>query len=127
MANRGWDCVLDKVRMPIAGGTVNSEPLTVPHGAWAMTVHCPTTTGPATMSIQTLEPADDDQASETWRNVSMSVTSAVTTTALTAITMSNLAITYPLSAIGGGQLRFVASQDQSGAPIFIRVVFHMGA
>jgi len=126
MANRGWDCELAKVRMPIAGGTVNSEPFTVPKGALAMTVHCPTTTGPGTMSIQTLEPADDDQVSETWRNVSMSLNSAVTTTALTAITLSNLAVTYPLAAVGGGQLRFVASQDQSAAPVNIRVVFHMG-
>jgi hypothetical protein len=119
----GRDSLTGYVAMPLAGQTVNGAPFSVPKGAFAMTIHCPTLAGgPATLTIQALDP-DTDQASETWRTISAAT--GVTLVPLTAIAASGIAITYQLAQIGGGVLRFVASADQSAAPITIKVSFHM--
>jgi hypothetical protein len=105
------------------GETVNSGPFTVPNGAYAMTIHCPTLAGsPATLTIQALDP-DTDQATETWRTIS--AVTGVTAVPLTAIGASGLALVYQVAQFGGGVLRFVASSTQAVAPVTIKLTFHM--
>lgn len=120
----GYDSVPAFVLLPKPGGdTVNSAPFTVPKGATAVTIHCPTLAGsPATLTIQALDP-DTDQATEVWRTISQMT--GVTAVPLTAIAASGIALTYSIVQIGGGVLRFVASSTQAVAPVTIKLTFHM--
>ena len=108
--------------MPAAGETVNGAPFTVPKGAYAMTIHCPTLASAATLTIQALDP-DTDQATEVWRTIS--AVTGVTAVPLTAIAASALALTYDIRQTGGGVLRFVASATQAVSPVTIKLTFHM--
>lgn len=122
-AGKAWDSDLGFVNMPTAGGTVNSDVFTVPKGAYTMTVHCPTLASAATLAIQVLMPQVDDQVADVWSTASS--VSGVTLTAYTGIVLTNLSATIPISALGGGVMRFVASATQAGAPTVIKLVFHM--
>ena len=100
--------------------TVNSDPFTVPEGAFTMTIHAPTLAG--TLTIQALDP-DTDQATEVWRTISAAT--GVTLVPLTAIAASALAVTYQIAQVGGGVLRFVSSTTEAASPQTIKLTFHM--
>ena len=118
----GWEGVPGSVRVPIVGGTTAGTPFTVPKGAYALTIHCPTTA--ATFAIQTLMP-NDDQTTEVWTTISAAT--GVTLVPLTGIVVTGTAITYNLAQVGGGVLRFLASSDLSASPITVKLLFHMRA
>jgi hypothetical protein len=126
----GWDgepatVVLPKGVVTAQGAatdlTTASAPFSVPKAAHAMTVYFPTNS--TTFAIQGLVKPRDDQEAEVWRTISVAV--GVTLTALSGITASAIAVTWPTSVIGGGVLRFLAAADQSAAPLTLQVVFHM--
>lgn len=114
----GWDAILPKVRMPALGETVNGDHFSVPRGSQAVTFHVPDLAGTATLKLQALDP--QDQA--TWRDVYVFNLSAGGAQQLASIPES-AATTLPTAAIGSGVLRLVASEDQSGTPVFISIVF----
>lgn len=117
-----WDAVLAKPRLPATGGTVNSDPVTVPRGSLTMTLHATALAAAATMAIQALDPNTPDPTAGTWRQVSVFILAAGGVQALSAIS-GGAAVTIPISALGGGVIRFVASSDQSAAPQNLGVVF----
>lgn len=130
MSVYGWDAeagsfVLPKGVLTAQGAatdlTTASAPFSVPKAAHAMTIQFPTNS--TTFSIQQLAVPRDDQEAEVWRTISVAV--GVTLTALSGITASAIAVTWPVSVIGGGVLRLLAAADQSGAPLTFKVVFHM--
>jgi hypothetical protein len=128
----GDDSVLGRVLMPrgtaaqgYAGNdlTVNSAPFTVPKGALSLTVHVPAMTGTgATVKLQAMFPRTDDQASETWTDLSVFNLADGTFVALDGIVEST-SVTIPVAATGGGVLRFVASETQAAAQITIGLSF----
>jgi hypothetical protein len=122
VANYGWDIVPADVAMPISGGTVNSAAFSVPRGAFSMAIHTPTAfDGGATVKLQSLDP-NDDQTTEAWRDVQWVNLADGTFIAADQIPQ-NKVTTIPVTATGGGVLRFVASGDQSGAASVIKVAF----
>ena len=121
MAIYGWDGPRADVAMPISGGTVNGAPFSVPKGQLTMAIHIPAMVGTSTVKIQALEP-NSDVASETWRDVSLFNPADGTFVALDGIP-EGAVTTLPVAITGGGVLRFVASEDQSSAPITIKVMF----
>jgi hypothetical protein len=122
MGEYGWDVVPADIAMPVTGGTVNSAPFSVPRSAISLAVHTPTAlAGSATLKLQSLA-HDTDQATEVWRDVQIFNLADGTFVALDGIAQ-NLVTAIPVTATGGGVLRFVASGDQSGAPTTIKVAF----
>ena len=122
MTTYGWDVVPANVAMPATGQTVNSSPFAVPKDAISMAIHTPTSlAGSATVKLQSLDQVDS-QATENWRDVQVFNLADGTFTALDGIP-ENKVTTLPITATGGGVLRFVATADQSGAPSTIRVDF----
>ncbi len=108
--------------MPATGGTVNSDSFPVPKAAISMAIHTPAAfAGGATVKLQSLD-HDTDQATEAWKDVQVFNLADGTFVALDGIA-ANLVTTLPITATGGGNLRFVASADQSGAPTTIKVDF----
>lgn len=112
------------VRLPIAGGTVNSEAFEVPKGCEAITVNVPSLAGTTTLKIQSLAWAASDTPSEVWADVSFFYPADGSFVALDGIPES-AATTIPTTLTGGGWLRFVASTDQSAAPVQVPIVYHM--
>lgn len=125
MSRYGWDAQVGRVRMPVTGGTVNSETFTLPRNTKALTLFIATTlAGVATLKLQALEPTVDvDAGTENWRDVVVYNLSTPGTNAisLTNAQTNNQAITFPVTGLGGGTFRWVASADQSGAA----QTFHM--
>ena len=118
-----WNGIAARVRMPIAGGTVNSEPFPVPGGSKVMTVHCPALTGTAaTVKLQTLAPTETVEATQVWSDVLCFDLTDGTMESLDGLVEST-AVTIPISATGGGVLRLVASEDQSAAPVTVPIWF----
>jgi hypothetical protein len=109
--------------MPIAGGTVNSEPFSVPKGAKSMAIHCPGLASNSTLAIQSLAPKLDDQESDVWDSVFVFNLADGSTVHLDGIPEEQVTV-IPTSATGGGRLRFVAADDQSGTPVRIPVAFN---
>jgi len=106
---------LDKVLIPDTVNGTNSRPFTAPKGAKVLTIHAPALTGGATLKIQAVDPQDNDQQSETWRDASAAVIAAtIAFCALTTIP-GNAATTIPAAALPTGPMRFVASAAQTGA------------
>ena len=123
MAMYGFPGTKASPRMPIAGGTVNGVPFSVPRGARAMTIHVPALTGTgATVKIQTLNP-DSYETTETWADISVFDLTDGTFEVLDGLVEST-SVTLPVTATGGGVLRFVASEDQSSAAVNVPVFFH---
>lgn len=118
----GWDVIIAKPRMPILGGTVNSEPITIPQGSLSVTIHIPTLAGAATVLLQVLDPITPDPVTGTWRPLTVFNLSAGGVQALAAMA-GNQAITLPVAALGGGVFRLVASSDQSGSPLNVACAF----
>ena len=121
MTIHGWNGVPGDVVMPQAGGTTASQPFSVPKNAISLAIHTPTSLGGATVKLQSLD-HDADTASEAWRDVKCFNLADGTFIALAAIP-ENQVTTLPITATGGGVLRFVATADQSGSPSVIKVDF----
>lgn len=122
MTTYPWDMQHAEPLMPATGETVNGQPFPVPRRAKSLAIHCPTLVASATLKIQALKPADS-AASETWSDVHTFNLADGTMVQLDGIQEARVT-TLPASATGGGMLRFVASSDQSSAPVTIPVVFN---
>lgn len=123
MAHDGWEGVGAFTTMPATGETVNGSRFSVPKGAKSMTINCPGLTGAtATVKLQALAYPASDQVSDVWRDLSVFNLADGSVVALDGIP-EGAATVLPISATGGGVLRFVASEDQSGAPVTIPVFF----
>lgn len=120
MALHGWDVVPADLAMP-ATGTDTSAPTTIPKNAIALAVHTPTSLGGATLKLQSLDHAADT-ATEVWRDVQVFNLADGTFVALDGIP-ENKVTTLPITATGGGNIRFVASADQSSGPTTIKLDF----
>ncbi|HXE88962.1 MAG TPA: hypothetical protein VN524_19410 [Hyphomicrobiaceae bacterium] len=118
----GWNITPGQTRLPIPGGTVNSRPISVPSAALVMAISVPALVGSATLKIQTLVIQLDDQQAEVWQDVSAFNLASGTPIALAGIP-SNTTTTVPVTASGGGVIRFVASADQSSAPVDLLIGF----
>lgn len=108
--------------MPLAGQTVNGQPFTVPRTALVLVLHVPTLASAATVKLQSLVPAPDDQATDTWQDIAAFNLASGAPIALSGIP-GNAATSIPVTATGAGVLRCVASADQSGAPVDITLAF----
>lgn len=118
-----WNGVTTRVAMPATGETVNGEPFTVPAGMKVMTIHVPALVGTgATVLLQSLKPSAAVEASQTWTNISVFNLTDGSFTVLDGMVESTT-VTLPVSATGGGTLRFVGSEDQSSVPSTIEVFF----
>jgi hypothetical protein len=107
--------------MPASGGTVNGDSFAVPRGAKVMTIHVPALAGDlSTLKIQSLDLNDKT----TWRDITVFDLTDGTFEALDGLPEGTV-VTLPITATGGGMLRFVASADQSSAPVRIPVFFYM--
>lgn len=122
MASYGWDIVPGRCAMPLAGQTVNGQPFTVPRTALVLVLHIPTLVGAATVKLQSLVPARDDQVADAWQEIAAFNLAAGSPVALSGIP-SNAATSIPITATGAGVLRCVASSDQSSAPVEITMSF----
>lgn len=119
-----WNGVIARPRMPASGETVNSQSFAVPRGAKLMTVHVPALTGTgATVKLETLSPTETVEATQVWDDISIFDLTDGSFEVIDGFVEST-AVTIPISATGGGNLRFVASEDQSSAPVVIPVFFH---
>jgi hypothetical protein len=119
----GWNIVPGRARLPKPGGdTVNSVPMSVPGAALVMAISVPALVGSATLKIQTLVIPQDDQQAEVWQDVSVFNLASGAAIALSGIA-SNTTTTVPVTASGGGVIRFVASADQSSAPVDLIIGF----
>ncbi len=123
MPSYGWDIVPADIAMPESGDTVNSAPFSVPRNAISMAIHTPSAFAGGSDSVK-LESLDHntDVATEAWRAVEVFNLADGSFVALDGI-LANKCTTIPITATGGGVLRFVASADQSGAPVTIKVDF----
>jgi hypothetical protein len=118
-----WNGVIERIAMPAAGETVNSEWFVVPRGAKSVQIHAPALAAAQTMKIQALTPVDTvmniPPASYTWLDVStMDLSTAGTLRPLNAIPKSAVT-TIPVTALGGGVLRFVSTGTESGLTIIL--------
>lgn len=118
-----WNGIPVRIRMPVTGGTVNSEHFAVPAGSKMFTIHLPALVGSgATVKVQTLAPTETVEATQTWTDVSVFDLTDGTFEVLDGLVEST-AVTIPVSATGGGILRLQASEDQSGTPVTIPIFF----
>jgi hypothetical protein len=118
----GWSAVPCDVKMPKTGQTVNSDAFPVVKNAISMAIHTPTFVGGATtVKLQSLDHGSDVDA-ETWRDIAVFNLADGTFIPLAAIP-PNQCTTLPITATGGGLLRFVANADQSAAASIIKVDF----
>ena len=117
-----WNGIAVHTRMPAVGETVNGQPFAVPAGAKMMTVHVPNLAGTDTLKIQSLAPSETVEATQIWTDVKVFDFTDGTVEALDGIPEST-AVTFPISATGGGVLRFVSSADESGGVVTIEVFF----
>jgi hypothetical protein len=122
MSDYGWNVVPDRSRLPAPGGTTASRAFSVPGNCVVMTVGVPALVGSATLKLQSLVIPLDDQQAEVWQDVSTFNLAVGTPVALAGIP-DNKTTTVPITACGGGVLRFVASADQSSAPVDIVLGF----
>jgi len=118
-----WNGILARPLMPLAGQTVNGEGFAVPRGASHLTIHIPALVGVATtILIQSLNPDIGADGTETWVTVSVFDLTDGTFELLDGLAESTT-VTLPVSATGGGNLRLVASADQSSVPVRIPILF----
>lgn len=124
MANYGWNVVPGRSRLPDPRDPTGliSRPQSVPGAALVITISVPALVGSATLKIQSLVIPLDDQQAEVWQDVSTFNLNVGTAVALSGIP-DNATTTIPVTATGGGVLRFVASADQSSAPVDIVLGF----
>src|SRR5437867_2005436 len=106
---RGFADIIAYARMPDTGETVNGEPISVPRNAQTLTLYIPALASTATVKIQTLDPKTASLGdTEVWYDVYVFNILAGGVQPLTAIP-GGQATTFPISALGGGVIRLVAS------------------
>lgn len=120
----GWEAIIPKPRMPASGDTVNSEPIVVPRGTQTVSFHMPALVSAATWKIQALDPQGADGSSPTWRDIQVFNLASGGIQALALVPNGSKVTTFPISALGSGVIRVVASVDQSGTPFNFSVVFN---
>lgn len=121
--NYAWNGIVGRPLMPISGGTVNGEPFAVPERAHALVVHVPALVGSgATLKVQSLAPTEGVELTQTWADVRVFDTTDGSFELIDGLVESTT-VTLPVTATGGGMLRFVASEDQSSASVVVPVFF----
>lgn len=117
-----WNGVPARLAMPASGSeTVNSQWWSVMAGAKVLQIHVPALVGSgATVKLQALAPSETVEATQVWTDVKCMDLTDGTFEALDGLVESTT-VTIPVSATGGGVLRFVASEDQSSVPSTILV------
>ncbi len=120
-AQFSWNGVTARLAMPASGETVNTQWFQVAHGAKVLQIHIPAMVGTGTVLLQALAPTETVEATQVWRTVTCMDLTDGTFEALDGMP-ENTIVTVPVSATGGGNLRFVASEDQTSVPSVI-VVF----
>lgn len=111
------------VRLPATGETVNSEKFAVPPGNKVVTVFVPAIEGVAsTMKLQALTPNDVVNDTQTWTDLTYFDIADGTFDAIDAFPESTV-VSMPVSLMGGGILRWVASADTSAVPADIIMLF----
>src|SRR5262249_15354642 len=106
MAIYNWPSVIERVRMPAVGQTVNSQSFVVPDCAKSIAIFCPDLAGTSTtMTLQSLSPTETVETTEVWMNVS---TFDLTDGSMEPIDgiPENACTVIPCSATGGGNQRF---------------------
>lgn len=125
MAVYGWDAISPKPRMPALGGTTDSDAITVPKGTQTVSFHMPALAAAATWKLQALDPIGSDRTStEVWRDIQVFNLASGGIQPLSAVPNGSRVTTFPISAMGGGIIKVVASGDQSGSPFFFSVLFN---
>jgi len=122
-----WPSVIQRVRLPAPGETVNSMSFVVPDAAKAMAVYVPDLAGTGTTpKMQGLTPTELIKAGgpQLWLDVSTFDLTDGTVAPLGGFP-ENAATTIPFSATGGGNLRFVPTADQSATPVTIHLIFNL--
>src|SRR5262245_35333937 len=115
MSYKATNYLWDKVTIPDATDGSNSRSFSIPHHAKSVTIHLPDFVGAATTAkVQALRPQENDQAAETWTDVTVFDLTDGTFEALYAFPESTV-VTLPVTALGGGIFRFVTSAAQTGA------------
>jgi hypothetical protein len=120
----GWDAIIAKPRMPATGGTTDSDIITVPRGSQTVSFHMPALVSAATWKLQAVDPQGADGASPTWRDIQVFNLASGGIQALSAVPNGSKVTTFPISALGSGVIKVVASADQSGTPFNFSVVFN---
>ena len=112
MSYKAWNGPLDIVT--IANGGTNSDAFSMPQNALGLTIFLPTLTN--ALKIQKLQPKDGDQDSDTFADLSTTLTGAA---AITLSTVSGLAtgtaVSMDASVLGAGVFRFVSAGAEGGA------------
>jgi len=120
-AKFAWNGIPAHLAMPASGETVNSQWFSVAAGTKVLAIHVPALVGTAaTVKIQSLKPTETVEATQVWTDVSVFDLTDGTMELLDGLVESTT-VTVPVSATGGGVLRFVASEDQSSVPSVIEV------
>lgn len=118
-----WNGAIVRVQLPASGETVNGEPFTVPPGMKTMSIWVPALAGASgTATLQSLKPLDTVEQSQTWSALTVMNLSTGSPVAIAALAESTF-VTIPVSATGGGTLRFVADADNSSSPVTVVVFF----
>jgi len=120
--------ILEKVLLPDTVNGQNSRPFSVPRGAKTCTLHVPDLVGAATtLKVQAADPRSGDAESLTFRDLSAPVISGAAFTYSTVSAIAESAATViPVTALGGGVLRLVASAAQTGAVDALTVLLTWG-
>lgn len=110
------------VAMPTSGGTVNSDPFTVPQKAKSITVFVPALVGTgASVKLQKATPLQDiENASEVWGDVTVFDFTDGSYETLDGMVESTVCV-IPTFVCGSGVFRFVASETQAVTPSTIVV------
>jgi hypothetical protein len=110
-----------RLNLPASGETVNSEWFSVPAGTKVLqiTVGAMVGTG-ATVKLQALACTETVEATQVWTDISCFDLTDGTFEVLDGLVESTC-VTLPVSATGGGNLRFVASETQVSVPSVITV------
>ena len=122
-----WPSVIQRVRLPAPGETVNSMSFVVPDSAKSVAIFVPDLAGTGTtLKIQSLTPTEFINAGgpQLWLDVSTFDLTDGTVELLDGIP-ENGVTTIPCTATGGGNLRFVSTADQSASPVTVHVIFNM--
>ncbi len=117
----------ERVLLPTSTNGTDSDPFAVPAGAKAGTFFVPALVGTgATLKLQGLKPALQDNETEAWSDLTVFDVSDGSFEALDGLVESTTVV-IPTSILGGGVLRFVASEAQTGAAdaLEVRVLWLM--
>ena len=120
-AKFAWNGIAVHLAMPASGETVNSQWFSVPGGTKVLVITVPALVGAsATVKLQSLAPTETAEATQVWTDVSVFDLTDGTMELLDGLVESTC-VTIPVSATGGGNLRFVASETQVSVPSVIEV------